>query len=526
MDKKITISRNLVAGVFLLLLSLFSAPRARATPNDDLIEAAMLGRLGALKRALSRGADVNLRDDIGRTPLMWTAMTGHPRIARYLIKMGAKVDTHDDGKWTALMQAADYGHDNVVRVLLRAGAKVNAENNAGWTSLMIAAEGGYPGMAEDLIQHKGNVNAKNKSGKTALMVAAQNDNIGVIKPLMEAGANINARDNNGWTALMYAARSGYADAVKTLLKDGADPNLENAQNETAADIANIAGHEDISSLISSASSEMPSAPPPPKKIYFSDVDSPLYRLPERPHDIALVIGINRYIHDLPHAKFANRDAEAVKAHLIALGFPEWQIKTLINDQATKSDILGYVEDWLPKHAKSDGRVFIYFSGHGAPDVKSGAAYLVPVDGDPNFLAQTALSISELYKDLNSLNAKRVIVVLDSCFSGSGERSVIADNVKPLVSKVESLTPPAGKLLVFAAAKGDETAGILESQGHGLFTYYYLRGIDRADQKHRNLTPRSLFDYLKIRVREKAAAQGRDQVPVLAGNTSGTLFTFR
>lgn len=526
MNKTIGMARGLVSLSVLSFLLLFPALSVRATPNDNLIEAAMLGRLGALKRALSRGADVNLRDDIGRTPLMWTAMTGHPRIARYLIKVGAKVDIHDDGKWTALMQAADYGHDNVVRVLLRAGARVNAENNAGWTSLMIAAEGGYPEMARDLIEHKADVNAKNKSGKTALMVAAQNDNIGVIKPLVDAGANVNARDNNGWTALMYASRSGYNDAVKILLKDGSDPSLENAQDETAADIANIAGHEDISSLINSESNETQAIPPPPKKIYFSSVDSPLYRLPERPHDVALVIGINRYIHDLPHAKFANRDAEAVKAHLIALGYPEWQIKTLINDQATKSDILGYVEDWLPKHAKPDGRVFVYFSGHGAPEVKSGAAYLVPVDGDPNFLSQTGLSIAELYKDLNALNAKRVVVVLDSCFSGSGERSVIADNVKPLVSKVESLTPPAGKLLVFAAAKGDETAGILKSQGHGLFTYYYLRGIDRADQKHRNLTPRSLFDYLKIRVREKAAAQGQDQVPVLAGNTSGTLFTFR
>ncbi len=525
MNPKTGSFQKLFPAIFLLALLLSSVSQVRATPNDDLIEASMLGRLSALKRALSRGADVNLRDDIGRTPLMWTAMTGHPRIARYLIKVGARVDTHDDGKWTALMQAADYGHDNVVKVLLHAGASVNAENNAGWTALMIAAEGGYPEMAEDLIQHKANVNAKNKSGKTALMIAAQNDNIGVIKPLMDAGADINARDNNGWTALMYACRSGYSDAVRILLKDGSDPNLEDSQNETAADIANVAGHEDIVSLINSESEESPPSPPT-RKIYFSDVDNPLYRLPEHPHDIALVIGINRYIHDLPHAKFANRDAEAVKAHLIALGFPEWQIKTLINDQATKSDILGYIESWLPKNVKSDGRVFVYFSGHGAPDVISGQAYLVPVDGDPNFLSQTAIRISDLYKDLNSLNAKKIIVVLDSCFSGSGERSVIADNVKPLVSKVESLTPPAGKLLVFAAAKGNETAGVLDSQGHGLFTYYYLRGIDRADQKHRNLTPRSLFDYLKIRVREKAAAQGRDQVPVLAGNTSGTLFTFR
>jgi ankyrin repeat protein len=486
----------------------------------------MLGQLASLKRALSRGADVNTRDDIGRTPLMWTAMTGHPRIAKFLIKTGADVNIHDDGKWTALMQAADYGHADVVTVLLHAKADVNAENNAGWTALMIAAEGGYPDMARDLIQHKEHVNAQNKSGKTALMVAAQNDNTGVVTPLMEAGADINIRDNSGWTALMYAVRSGYTDATKLLLHDGADPNLENAQGETASDIANIAGHGDITSLLDAEPARSQGIALPVKKIFFSEVDSPLYRLPERPHDIALVIGIEHYIHDLPQAEFADRDAQAVKAHLVALGFPQWHIKTLIDDRATKSDLLGYIEDWLPKNVKPDGRVFIYFSGHGVPDARSGEAYLVPVDGDPNFLSKTAIRISDLYKDLSVLNAKKIIVTLDSCFSGSGARSVSANGIRPMITKVTSLVPPSGKILVFAAARGTETAGIIKSQGHGLFTYYFLRGIDHSAQKHRNLTPRSLFDYLKIRVEEKASLKGRDQIPILAGNASGTLFTFR
>lgn len=508
-----------------LLLFFFVLIPAQATPNDDLYEAAMLGQLASLKRALSRGANVNARDDIGRTPLMWTAMTGHPRIAKLLIKKGSDVNVHDDGKWTALMQAADYGHADVVSVLLNAGADVNAKNNAGWTSLMIAAEGDYPDMVKDLIANKANVNTKNKSGKTALMVAAQNDNTSVIAPLVDAGADVNMRDNSGWTALMYATRNGYADVAKMLLDDGADPNLENAQGETAADIADVSGHGGILSMIESSQTQS-EKPAPIRRVIISDVDSPQYRLPIHPNDIALVIGIEHYIHDLPQAEFAERDAEAIKAHLVALGVPGWRIKTLLDNRATKSDLLGYLEDWLPRNIKPDSRVFIYFSGHGAPEVRSGTAYLVPVDGDPNFLSKTAIRIEDFYRDLNLLRAQKVVIMLDSCFSGSGARSVIANGIRPMVTRVTSLVPPSGKLLVFAAARGTETAGIIKSQGHGLFTYYFLRGIDRAEKKQLELTPSALYGYLKTRVEERAALKGRDQTPILAGNESGILFNFR
>ena len=60
----------------------------------------------------------------------------------------------------------------------------------------------------------------------------------------------------------------------------------------------------------------------------SDVDTPSYRLSERPDDFALIIGVEKYSNDLPDAQFAERDAEAVKKHLLALGYPERNIKLL------------------------------------------------------------------------------------------------------------------------------------------------------------------------------------------------------
>ena len=63
-------------------------------------------------------------------------------------------------------------------------------------------------------------------------------------------------------------------------------------------------------------------------------------------------------------------------------------------------------------------MFIYYSGHGAPNTKTGDAYLVPYDGDPSFIEQTGYPLKKLYESLNKLQAKEIIVALDSCFSGA------------------------------------------------------------------------------------------------------------
>ena len=108
----------------------------------------------------------------------------------------------------------------------------------------------------------------------------------------------------------------------------------------------------------------------------SDVDSPTYVADEKPDDFAVIVGIEKYS-SIADASFAERDAEAMHNHLIALGYPERNIIYLIGEKATRSSIQKYVEMWLPKNVKQDSQVFFYFSGHGAPDPASKQAYLVP-----------------------------------------------------------------------------------------------------------------------------------------------------
>lgn len=254
----------------------------------------------------------------------------------------------------------------------------------------------------------------------------------------------------------------------------------------------------------------------------SDVDQPGSQAAENPDDYAVVVGVEKYP-DLPAAQFAERDAQAVKRHLAALGVPERNIKSLLGGRATKGALEASLEGWLPRRVKPGSRVFFYFSGHGAPDPKSGQAYLVPSDGDPDYLDKTAIPLRRLYSGLNALKAKRVIVALDSCFSGAGGRSVLPEGARPLVLKKDAAAAPGGKILLFAAAAPEEITSTLKEQGHGAFTYYFLKGLSgEAKDKSGAVTPAGLYRYLKPRVQDAAAAQNRDQTPVLEGGSTEEL----
>jgi hypothetical protein len=272
-----------------------------------------------------------------------------------------------------------------------------------------------------------------------------------------------------------------------------------------------------------AAAEAPAAPPPAPAL-VSDVDRPSYRLAERPDDFAVVVGIGKYS-DLPEAQFAERDAEAVKEHLLAEGFPSRNVVFLTGEKAGFKGIEKFVETWLPHNVDADSRVFFYFSGHGAPDPKSGQAYLLPYDGDPSFLENTGYPVQRLYAKLGALKAKEVIVALDSCFSGAGGRSVLAKGARPLVTKVEAAAAPRN-MTVFAAAEGDQITSTLEDQGHGAFTYYFLKGLSGAAKgASGRVTARSLYDYLKPKVQDAARRQNRDQEPVLSGSGDRELARF-
>jgi hypothetical protein len=254
----------------------------------------------------------------------------------------------------------------------------------------------------------------------------------------------------------------------------------------------------------------------------SDVDlPPVSRVSPRKNAHAIVIGVERHRNALPNADFAERDAKTMESYLTkVLGYTDQNVVVLLNDRATKSDFEKYIEGWLPDRVERGDTVFIYFSGHGTPNTKNGKAYLVPFDGDPTFVEQTGYSLDRLYDRLASLPAKEVVVLLDSCFSGAGGRSVIAEGMRPMMLSVENPLLAKGKIVVLAASSGAQVSSTYKQQGHGLLTYYFLKGLQGdADQNHDSrIEIGELFTYLKPEVERTARREfHNEQTPQLLGS---------
>lgn len=228
----------------------------------------------------------------------------------------------------------------------------------------------------------------------------------------------------------------------------------------------------------------------------------------RENDLAIVIGIEKY-RNIPASDFSASDAMYVKAHLKAIGFEERNIMLLTNEKAALTDIRKAMEGWLANNVSKDSTIFIYYSGHGAPEPASGKSYIVPFDGDPNYLATTSYPLKEMYEQLAKLPSSKVIVVLDACFSGAGGRSVLAKGARALV-RMEKAAPTKGNLVVLSSTQGAQISSSSPDKKHGIFTYYFLDAL--ANGKN-DIT--SIYKYVKPKVENEARRLNVEQSPSIS-----------
>ena len=211
--------------------------RDRAGQRTALYWAAKGGNRAAMEALVAAKADPNVKDRQGRTPL-WGAVENDLASVQFLVEKGANVNARDQINSTPLLWAAGFGKPETVAFLLSKAADVKASDDNGWTPLIWAAGLGQPQTVEVLVKAGADLKAADKqTGDTPLLRGARTGKAESLKILLAAGADVTAKNKAGQTALHLAAASGSAEKVQQLLAAKADPKATDEKGWTALDHA-------------------------------------------------------------------------------------------------------------------------------------------------------------------------------------------------------------------------------------------------------------------------------------------------
>jgi len=204
---------------------------------------------------------------------------------------------------------------------------------------------------------------------------------------------------------------------------------------------------------------------------------------KNPNAIAVVIGIRDYAsNDIPKVEYAKRDAQLMREYLVkVLGYDPKNILPQNPDELiTAGNMKMLIRQKLRSYLRPDGSsdVFVYYAGHGAPDIASQQPFFVPYDCDPNYVSEdNAYKMSDFYADIAKLRARKKTVVIDACFSGqSGDGKAIVKNASPVLLKVVNPLYASKDAVIFQSSESNQVSNWYPEKKHGMFTYFFLKGI--------------------------------------------------
>lgn len=265
--------------------------------------------------------------------------------------------------------------------------------------------------------------------------------------------------------------------------------------------------------------------PPGRSAATSQGDAQL--LDDNSDSIAIIVGNRNYRQTTP-VDYAHNDADAMRDYLVrGLRFRESNVFVLrdatLNElnQAFGSDANPQAGRLWRSVVAGRSNVFVYYSGHGAPNLQTRQPFLLPHDGDPNF-SESGYPLETLYRNLELVKLKvgdsrQVIVMVDACFTGETGRkgqgilSVSAPGFTPARPRA------ATGVIRLAATSGVSPANWDDANRLGLFTSRFLMAAaglaSMGDDDDRRISWDDLRAYVTREVEATARREvGREQEP--------------
>jgi len=464
-------------GLF-LLMTLFLSSCIQSIDQAILRE-----DLKQIKSIVERDARVlDKRQDQGSPPLHLAIETGNLSIVRYLIDNGADVNGKDWAGDTPLHKAASEGYREIMSYLVSKGADIRSRNKFQSTPLHHASYQTSLQPIVFLVENGAEINSTNIKIETPLNIAAYMDNYQIIAYLIASGADVNISDNMGMSPLHYAIFGRDAKVIRLLLSKKADVFAINGAGNTPIDIARITGFNSAVSILTDTIGENNNKSytqtkivrEQKKKILSAEktakkkapiVQHPAIINPYLQSFHALVIGNNDYL-KLPKLKTAVSDAEVVEK--ILRKFYGFKTQLIIN--GTRRDIVIALYNLRRKMYEEDN-LLIYYAGHGYYDEASNRGYWLPVESQRGSTVDW-ISNADITDKLKAYRARHVLVVADSCYSGTLTRGMNIVIKEP--DYFERIAPKRSRTALTSG--GNEPVSDWSGGEHSVFAKAFIQAL--------------------------------------------------
>jgi hypothetical protein len=190
-------------------------------------------------------------------------------------------------------------------------------------------------------------------------------------------------------------------------------------------------------------------------------------LPGIQRKVALLIGVGDYRGAIPKLNSPLKDiAEIGKIYREQFGY---EVRTLPN--ADKATIIREFNRLILQTSEADS-VTVFYAGHGQLVEKTGRGYWIPARASADDPSQW-ISNQDIGRALQNIPARQVLLVSDSCYSGSLTRDA-------KVQKAEVLADPAAVLarrsVTVLSSGGEEPVADAGKDGHSVFAWHFMQSL--------------------------------------------------
>lgn len=236
--------------LFNLLYDFKAELNFRYTNGETILHRAVAnGRSTTLIRDLiSKGADTNLQDRYGNSPLYLSLINGNIDVAEVLISE-SNVNLVDEFKKSLLHHAIALGRLRIVQSLINRRIDMNIQDHEGKSALHYAILFKHAETAKFLIDSGALPGPLDEEGKSPLHYAITSGCMNISTHLIDKGADKNCRDHNGKSPLTYAITFGCIEVAKYLINNGADLNLQDNEGRSAIHTAVTSGYLQVSKIL-------------------------------------------------------------------------------------------------------------------------------------------------------------------------------------------------------------------------------------------------------------------------------------